>query len=178
MTERFRRWASLGIWLVAAIAATYLWWDTGHQRSLVVGVVEGKVHRVGPVEASKLRAVFVRAGERVKAGQALASLETADLDAEIAVAHGRMDELLADIEAQTELAVTSARGAWPRGPTCVRRTAGPAPNKPARRRALHPQSAACAAGRWSSAANRDGPRRTLRTRHARLSRSAQHNQRL
>ena len=102
MTERLRRWASLGVWLAAAITATFLWLETGYQRGHIVGVVEGKVHRIGPVEASKLRAVFVRAGERVVAGQPLAALSTADLDAELSVAHARLDELLADIEAQTE----------------------------------------------------------------------------
>lgn len=181
MTERFRRWASLGIWLVAAIAATYLWWDTGHQRSLVVGVVEGKVHRVGPVEASKLRAVFVRAGERVEAGQALAALETAELDAEIAAAHGRMDELLADIEAQTERYgrdLRSRRVSLEAQLASAQANLAEARSKQAGEKAelstLNQQLARLQEMEQRGLAEMDRVS-TLRTRHARLSRSAQHN---
>jgi len=181
MTERLRRWASLGIWLVAAIAATFLWLETGHQRSLVVGVVEGKVHRVGPVEASKLRAVFVRAGERVKAGQPVAALETTDLDAEIALAHGRLDELLAEIEAQTESYGRDLR---------TRRVTLEAQLASAQANLAEARSKQAGEKAELSTLNRQLTRlqemeqrglaemdrvSTLRTRHARLSRSAQHS---
>lgn len=106
MTQRLRRMASMLVWVLAATAAIALWVRTDGSNALPAEVAIER-HRVGSLEAARLRAVFVQAGDPVRAGQSVASLDTSDLDGELVVARAHLEELLAETAAETE---TFARG--------------------------------------------------------------------
>ncbi len=90
------------VWVVAASAALALWVRTDGKNGVPAEVAIER-HRVGSLEAARLRAVFVQPGDPVRAGQSVASLDTTDLDSELVVARARLEELLAETAAETEL---------------------------------------------------------------------------
>ncbi len=108
MTYHLRRWASLAVWVAAATAALALWVQT-EGRDALPAQVEIERHLVGSLEAARLRAVFVRSGDPVAAGQSVASLDTSDLDAELVVARGRLEERLAETDAETDAFARTTR---------------------------------------------------------------------
>ncbi len=82
--------------LCALPLAASLFASCDADRPLAVGYVEGEYVRMAPIETAKVATLEVRRGDRVTAGQTLATLETQDAD--IAVAEARA--ALAQAEAQ------------------------------------------------------------------------------
>jgi HlyD family secretion protein len=83
-------------WLCWIPFAASLFSACGGDAPLAVGYVEGEYVLLAPIENAEVRAVSVRRGDRVEAGQELAVLE--DADAAIAVAQA--EAALAQAEAQ------------------------------------------------------------------------------
>jgi len=86
----FRGWTFL-VWLAAVFFAIWLY-ATGIQFGEIMGVVDAVVEPVAPLETSRLISVDVVLGQRVKAGDVVAKMDTSVLDAEMAVASAEMTE--------------------------------------------------------------------------------------
>ena len=108
MRFNLRKWASLAVWVVAATAAIALWVRTDGAETMPAEVATER-HSVGSLDAARLRAVFLQAGDPVKAGQSVAALDTEDLDAELVVARAQLQELLAETTAETDTFARSTR---------------------------------------------------------------------
>ena len=76
------KWPVL-VWIAAAFVAWFLFTRSGSSLPLT-GVVDVVRESVSPLETSRLRAVYVQPGDRVRAGQILAEMDTGLLDAEMA----------------------------------------------------------------------------------------------
>jgi multidrug resistance efflux pump len=93
------RWP-FAVWLLAIVAAVFLYFHGG-QFGGMSGVVQVVHENVGPLETARLKTVEVVVGQRVKKGDALATMDTTILDTEMAI------EKL-QIERQFALAVSRA----------------------------------------------------------------------
>ena len=76
------RWPLL-VWIAAVCAAWFLFTRGGSSQPLT-GVVDVVRESVSPLETSRLRAVYAQPGDRVRAGDVLAEMDTMLLDAEMA----------------------------------------------------------------------------------------------
>lgn len=85
-----RSWTVL-VWLAAAILAVILA-STGSQFGEILGVIETVAEPVAPLETARLATVPVTPGQAVKAGEALATLDPALVDAELRVADAELAE--------------------------------------------------------------------------------------
>jgi multidrug efflux pump subunit AcrA (membrane-fusion protein) len=104
-----RGWIATAVWALAALAAVVLW-----MRSSVVGgglpaVVDAQAHQLGPVEAGRLVAVLVAAGDDVSPGQVVARMDTTDIDAELEVQKALLTEYVAEVEATSILYAEESR---------------------------------------------------------------------
>jgi len=90
---------STAIWATAAVGAAVLYTRVSPDHAAIPGVVEVPRHTVGAPIAGRVRAVLVKPGQAVAAGDVLATLEADPLDAEIAVARGELAEAVAAADA-------------------------------------------------------------------------------
>jgi HlyD family secretion protein len=109
MRHGYRRWLSAGAFGLALVGVVVLWARTSPQRDGLPALVDAPRHRVGPLDAGRLAAVLVGPGDEVDAGQIVARLDTADLDAELDVARATVDEDLAEVEATAAAFAAEAR---------------------------------------------------------------------
>jgi multidrug resistance efflux pump len=77
------RWP-FAVWLLAIVAAVFLFFHGG-QFGGMSGVVQVVREDVGPLETARLKAIHVTVGQRVKKGDALATMDTTILDTEMAI---------------------------------------------------------------------------------------------
>ena len=96
-------------WGLAAAGSMVLWGRNTPVRGSIPGIVESDRHALGAAAAGRVAGVFVRPGDLVRAGDAVAQLSTDAVDAELAVAHKIYDELLADLDALTAEAQQQVR---------------------------------------------------------------------
>ncbi|MCA9538024.1 MAG: HlyD family efflux transporter periplasmic adaptor subunit [Myxococcales bacterium] len=109
MTRR-RRAISFAFWMVAALAALWLWRRAAPDRAPLAGLVEAVPMPLGPTEPGRVQAVHAVAGQTVEAGDPLVSFETETLDSELAVARAELSEILAALEVEARRStVTAAR---------------------------------------------------------------------
>ena len=85
-----RGWPLL-VWLFVAALAWYLY-ARGGQFGGMVGVVSTVVEPVAPLRTARLLSVDVVPGQRVRAGDIVARMDTSLLEAELAVAEARLGE--------------------------------------------------------------------------------------
>lgn len=105
--SRFKlRWPML-VWL-AAIAVAVTFYIHGGQLGGMSGTVEALHEEVAPVEAARLKAVHVKAGQVVRAGDLLAEMDTTVLDTQMAVERLDMESQFARAEARAESALADA----------------------------------------------------------------------
>lgn len=109
MKRRLRNGLAGLVWLIAAAMTIALWARNGPERGALPAVVEAPRHQVGAVEAGRLTALLVRPGDAVVAGQALARLDSTDLDTELDVAQAYLDELLAEVESEASALTAELR---------------------------------------------------------------------
>ena len=89
-----------GICLVGTLgAAAWLEFGEGGRRGQILGFAEATPEALAPIEIAKVAAVHVRVGDEVTPGQIVAELDTAAIDAEIAVAEAEKARLEADVRA-------------------------------------------------------------------------------
>ena len=100
MKNRTRTLISTTIWLLALGAAVYLWVRDSESGLHLQGMVQPDAHHVAPEETVRLESLFVRPGDSVKAGQAIAQMETADLRERIAIEQARLEEYEAALVAE------------------------------------------------------------------------------
>lgn len=86
------------VWILAGLSAALLWWRYEYGRGAVPAVVVAARHQLGVVEPARIQALYVRPGDAVRAGQALAQLDCSDTTAELEVERARMQEVLAQVE--------------------------------------------------------------------------------
>lgn len=77
------------------------------QRGAIVGFAQSIPEAIAPIEAARILSIGVAVGEEVRAGQVLATLDTAGLDTEIALAYAEKARIEAEVHA--ELAVLQQR---------------------------------------------------------------------
>lgn len=90
LQRRLRSWPAL-LWLGLVLFAIVLYQrsaEFGH----IVGVVESIDEPVAPLETARLSAISVALGQRVKAGQELARMDTAGIDDELAISRAELQE--------------------------------------------------------------------------------------
>ena len=87
------------IWAATAAGAAALYVRVSPDGSAIPGVVEVPRHALGAPTAGRVRSVVVTPGQRVSAGDVLATLEADTLDADIAVARGELAEAVAAADA-------------------------------------------------------------------------------
>jgi multidrug resistance efflux pump len=102
-------WRSWIVWVAAAVGAVILWWHAEPGRNALPAVVGAARHQLGAVEPGRIRAVLVKPGEAVHAGQALVEFDCSDLDAELGVARAAAEEHFAAIEALAAELTAEAR---------------------------------------------------------------------
>ena len=114
MKNRTRTLISTTIWLLALGAAVYLWVRDSESGLHLQGMVQPDAHHVAPEETVRLESLFVRPGDSVKAGQAIAQMETAGLRERIAIEQARLEEYEAALVARKRLVedITAQRIAW------------------------------------------------------------------
>ncbi len=92
-----KRLAAVAI-LVVFAAGVFFWWKKQHQSGLPAGIVSGN----GRVEATqtdiaakhtgRVKEILVREGDLVAAGQVLVTMDTSELDAQLANAQAKVHE--------------------------------------------------------------------------------------
>ena len=87
------------IWAATAAGAALLYMRVSPDAAAIPGVVEVPRHALGAPTAGRVRSVVVTPGQRVSAGDVLATLEADALDADLAVARGELAEALAAADA-------------------------------------------------------------------------------
>lgn len=102
MSWRAKSVVSLIVWLGAAAAAAWLWLRVSPRHQPLPAEVMEVVHRVGPDEPGRLAELRVAPGDEVAAGQLLARLDVADIDAELAVARSELIALTDAVHAETQ----------------------------------------------------------------------------
>ncbi|MDI3284487.1 biotin/lipoyl-binding protein [Polyangium sp. 15x6] len=89
-----------GLCLVSTLgAAAWLHFGEGGGRGHIVGFAETTPEAIAPIEVAKIVAVHVHVGDAVTPGQIVVELDTAAIDAEIAVAEAEKAQLEADVRA-------------------------------------------------------------------------------
>lgn len=89
------RWTT-PVWLMVIVAAGYMY-ARGAYLAGMPGVVDSIIEPVAPVETARLMAIHVKPGDRVKAGQPVATMDVALLDAQSAVDEAGMLETEIDV---------------------------------------------------------------------------------
>lgn len=84
-------------------AAGLLYWGGGAAGGQAIGFAQTTAQAAAPVEPGRVSAILVEVGDRVEAGQVVATLDTSTLDAEIAVAEAQRAQI--EAEARAEQAV-------------------------------------------------------------------------
>jgi multidrug resistance efflux pump len=83
--------------------AAWLHSGGGGQRGHIVGFAEGTPEAIGPTELARVISVNVEVGDEIKPGQVVATLDTADIDAELAVAEAKKVKLEAEVRTDQTL---------------------------------------------------------------------------
>ena len=109
MTLRSRQRLTYLAWGLSAAGALTLWGRNTPERGSIPGVVESARHAFGPAEAGRITGVFVRAGDRVRPGDALLQFATDQIDTELDVERGVYEEVLAEAEAVASRAQDEVR---------------------------------------------------------------------
>lgn len=104
-----RRAISLALWVVAAAATFWLWHVQTPEHADMPGLIASVPLAVGPLEAGRVDAVHVAAGQTVAAGDPLARLDPTTIDAELTVARAQHAEALAAVEAAARALDIEAR---------------------------------------------------------------------
>lgn len=92
------------ICLVATLgAAGLVYWTGGAGAGQVVGFAQTTSQAVASIETGRVNAILVNVGDPVVAGQVVATLDTAALDAEIAVAEAQQAQIEAEMRAEEAL---------------------------------------------------------------------------
>lgn len=90
--------------LVATLgAAGLVYWGGGSGGGQVLGFAQTTSQDVASIEPGRVSAVLVNVGDAVVAGQVVATLDTATIDAEIAVAEAQRLQIEADMRAEQAL---------------------------------------------------------------------------
>ncbi|RJO63210.1 MAG: HlyD family efflux transporter periplasmic adaptor subunit [Myxococcales bacterium] len=79
--QGFKRHIYLALWIAAAAVALFLYFDW-QRNSQVLGIVETRVRKIGPLEPGIVGEALVSVGEATRKGQVLARLDIADLEAD------------------------------------------------------------------------------------------------
>ena len=79
------------IWLALAVVVSFLYSGTT-QFTAMTGVVETIRESVAPLETARLSEIHVRVGQRLKAGDVLATMDTSMLEAQAAIDEARVVE--------------------------------------------------------------------------------------
>lgn len=95
-----KNWISVAVWVGAIAGAGVLWLNDAPRRAAVPALVQAQTYRVGPSRAGRLRTLHVRAGQAVRAGQVLATLDSDLLNAQIVVERAALPALTAQVEAE------------------------------------------------------------------------------
>lgn len=109
MTLRTRQRLTSLAWGLSAVGAFALWQRNTPDRGSIPAIVDAPRHMLGPAIAGRVTAVFVRPGDRVRPGDALAQLATDTVDAELNVERGVYEELLAEADAVAAKAQAEVR---------------------------------------------------------------------
>lgn len=96
------------VWVLAAVAAVFFYLHGG-QFGGMSGAVDTVREEVAPLETARLKALRVVIGQRVKAGDVLAEMDTSVLDAEMAVEKLQVDRQFAQAVSRVEAALRDAR---------------------------------------------------------------------
>ncbi len=80
------------LWLVAVVIAGYLFYNSQINLSYL-GVVEKRVHFLGPQESGKIFTMLAEVGEEVEKGQVLAYLDMSDLKVSLELLKNEFDEI-------------------------------------------------------------------------------------
>lgn len=86
-----RNWWPLLVFIVVAAMAVYLY-NHGGQYRVMSGTADRVIESVSPLETARIRELAVELGDRVKAGDIIAQLETAIIDAEGAVLRQKIEQ--------------------------------------------------------------------------------------
>jgi len=84
-------------------AAGIVYFASGDPAAHYVGFAQTTTQTVAPLETARVSRVLVSVGQHVTAGQIVATLDTATIDAEIAVAEAKRAQLDADVRAEKAL---------------------------------------------------------------------------
>lgn len=84
-------------------AAGLLYFGSGGSGASNVGFAQTTPQAIAPLETARVSGIFVTIGQRVTAGQIVATLDTSTIDAEIAVAEARRAQLDADMRFEQTL---------------------------------------------------------------------------
>jgi multidrug resistance efflux pump len=93
-----RKWLPGLVWVALMATAVYLYWDKQKNGS-VVGFASTVEHEISSSRDGRLAYVAVQVGQQVRAGQVIAQLEPADVDAEIAIQNAELQRIQAAIKA-------------------------------------------------------------------------------
>lgn len=85
------------VWLGAASTAAWLWW--GMRAGPARGYVEGVSYGIVALEPGRVATVMVQPGQRVEAGQVIATLDDHELEAELAVLAAERHQMEAELQA-------------------------------------------------------------------------------
>src|SRR5688572_21507020 len=85
------------VWGVTMSAAAWLWVDVKHASA--VGFALGVEYRVAPPQLGRVDALAVAPGQRVQAGQVVATLDARALDAELEILAAERSRLEAELGA-------------------------------------------------------------------------------
>ncbi|KYH30801.1 efflux RND transporter periplasmic adaptor subunit [Neomoorella mulderi] len=176
----------LGVGLLLLLGGAFLWWWQGRRAQVTYitlpanqGSIVNTVNAAGTIEPVKsvnlgfknsgiIKAIYVKPGDVVKAGQVLASQDTADLEAQLAQARANLNNALAKLQlleagplatdiAQAEANVEAAQAAYNNAQATVERN-----------QALYQAGALSKAELDSAITNRDSAAAKLRQAQAAL----------
>lgn len=176
----------LGVCLFLLLGGAFLWWQHGRRVQVTYitlpasqGSIVNTINATGTIEPVKsvnlgfknsgiIKAIYVKPGDVVKAGQVLASQDTTDLEAQLAQARANLNSALANLQeleagplptdiAQAEANVEAARAAYNNAQATVERN-----------QALYEAGALSKAELDSAITNRDSAAAKLRQAEAAL----------
>ena len=102
MKPRTRQFVSLSVWLFALAGAVFLWLKNEERSLQLKGLVQTTVHRLSATENVVVDTVLVKPGDQVQMGQPLAKMRVDDLKAALDIARGRLFEISAAMEAESQ----------------------------------------------------------------------------
>jgi multidrug resistance efflux pump len=85
------------VWLGAASSAAWLWYD--QRTGSALGYVEGVSYGITAIEPGRIATVTVQPGQRVQAGEVIATLDDIELEAELALLAAERRRMEADLQA-------------------------------------------------------------------------------